>query len=126
MPLPESKSLKDDEVYALAAYILAQNKIIGEDDVMDARTLPQVRMPNRDGFVRFERGKYNTRTQAASALVGWATAPLACPRGQIARARLPTRMRIAGRFAHPTVPSWRTGAVRSATAAPATGAAAPP
>jgi len=57
MPLPESKSLTDDEVYALAAYILAQNKIIGDDDVMDARTLPQVRMPNRDGFVRFERGK---------------------------------------------------------------------
>jgi cytochrome c len=57
MPLPESKSLKDEEVYALAAYILAQNKIIGEDDVMDARTLPQVKMPNREGFVRFERGK---------------------------------------------------------------------
>jgi cytochrome c len=57
MPLPESKSLKDEEVYALAAFILAQNKIIGEDDVMDARTLPQVKMPNRDGFVRFERGK---------------------------------------------------------------------
>jgi len=57
MPLPESKSLSNDEVYALAAYILAQNKIIGEDDVIDARTLPQVKMPNRDGFVRFERGK---------------------------------------------------------------------
>jgi cytochrome c len=55
MPLPDSKSLKDDEVYALAAYILAQNKIIGEDDVMDARSLPQVKMPNREGFVRFER-----------------------------------------------------------------------
>jgi cytochrome c len=57
MPLPQSKSLESDEVYALAAYILAQNKIVGEDDVMDARTLPQVRMPNRDGFVRFERGR---------------------------------------------------------------------
>ena len=57
MPLPDSKSLKDDELYALAAYILAQNKIIGEDDAMDARTLPQVKMPNREGFVRFERGK---------------------------------------------------------------------
>jgi cytochrome c len=55
MPLPESKSLKDEEVYALAAYILAQNKIVGEDDVMDARSLPQVKMPNREGFVRFER-----------------------------------------------------------------------
>jgi len=57
MPLPNSKSLANDEVYALAAYILAQNKIIGEDDVMDARSLPQVKMPNREGFVRFERGK---------------------------------------------------------------------
>jgi mono/diheme cytochrome c family protein len=57
MPLPESKLLKDEEVYALAAFILAQNKVIGEDDVMDARTLPQVKMPNREGFVRFERGK---------------------------------------------------------------------
>jgi cytochrome c len=57
MPLPESKSLKNEEVYALAAYILAQNKIIGEDDVMDAKSLPRVRMPNREGFVRFERGK---------------------------------------------------------------------
>jgi cytochrome c len=57
MPLPQSKSLESDEVYALAAYILAQNKVIGEDHVIDARTLPQVRMPNRDGFVRFERGK---------------------------------------------------------------------
>ena len=57
MPLNESKTLRDDEVYALAAYILALNRIIGEDDVMDAKTLPQVRMPNRDGFVAFERGK---------------------------------------------------------------------
>jgi cytochrome c len=57
MPLPQSKSLTNEEVYALAAYILARNGIIGEDDVMDARTLPQVKMPNRDGFVRFERGK---------------------------------------------------------------------
>ncbi len=57
MPLPSSKSLTNDEVYALAAFILAQNKVIGEDDVMDARTLPQVKMPNRDGFVRFKRGK---------------------------------------------------------------------
>jgi cytochrome c len=57
MPLPESKSLRDEEVYALAAFLLAQNKIIGEDDVMDAKSLPAVKMPNREGFVRFERGK---------------------------------------------------------------------
>jgi hypothetical protein len=27
------------------------NKIIGENDVMDAETLPKVRMPNRDNFI---------------------------------------------------------------------------
>ena len=44
-------ALTDDEVYALTAYILALNKIIGENDVMDAKTLPQVKMPNRDNFI---------------------------------------------------------------------------
>jgi S-disulfanyl-L-cysteine oxidoreductase SoxD len=55
MPLNESKTLASDEVYALAAYILALNGVIGEDDVMNAQTLPQVKMPNRDGFVAFTR-----------------------------------------------------------------------
>jgi cytochrome c len=57
MPLNESKTLADDEVYALAAYILALNGVIGEDDTMDAQTLPKVRMPNREGFVVFTRGR---------------------------------------------------------------------
>ena len=56
MPLNASKSLSDDEVYAVAAYILQLNGIIGEADAMDAQTLPQVRMPNRDGFIVFSRG----------------------------------------------------------------------
>jgi S-disulfanyl-L-cysteine oxidoreductase SoxD len=51
MPWPQPKSLTNDEVYALTAFILAGNKIIGENDVMNAQTLPQVKMPNRDGFV---------------------------------------------------------------------------
>jgi cytochrome c5 len=57
MPLNEPKSLSDDEVYAVVAYILQLNGVIREDDTMDAQTLPAVRMPNRDGFVRFSRGK---------------------------------------------------------------------
>jgi cytochrome c len=57
MPLNESKSLRDDEVYAVVAYILQLNGVIGENDTIDAQTLPAVRMPNRDGFVRFSRGK---------------------------------------------------------------------
>jgi cytochrome c len=44
-------SLADDEVYPLTAYLLAANKIIGENDTMNAATLPAVRMPNRDGFI---------------------------------------------------------------------------
>ena len=51
MPWPKPRSLTDEEVYALTAYILALNRIIGDNDVMNAQTLPTVRMPNRDGFI---------------------------------------------------------------------------
>jgi cytochrome c len=51
MPWPQPKTLTNDEVYALTAYILALNKLIGENDPMNAETLPKVRMPNRDGFI---------------------------------------------------------------------------
>jgi len=51
MPYNAPRSLTDNEVYALTAYILAQNKLIGESDVMDAKTLPKVKMPNRDNFI---------------------------------------------------------------------------
>jgi cytochrome c len=51
MPFNAPRSLSDDEVYALTAYILALNKLIGDDDVMDAKTLPRVQMPNRDNFI---------------------------------------------------------------------------
>jgi cytochrome c len=57
MPLNEPRSLGDDEVYAVVAYILWLNGIIAENDKMDAKALPAVRMPNRDGFVRFSRGR---------------------------------------------------------------------
>jgi cytochrome c len=51
MPYNAPRSLSDAEVYALTAYILALNKLIGDNDVMDAKTLPQVKMPNRDNFI---------------------------------------------------------------------------
>jgi S-disulfanyl-L-cysteine oxidoreductase SoxD len=50
-PVDEPGSLTVDQVYAVTAYLLHLNGIIGELDVMDAKTLPQVKMPNRDGFV---------------------------------------------------------------------------
>ena len=51
MPATSPRTLKDDEVYALTAYILSLNKIIKETDVMDAKNLPVVKMPNRDNFI---------------------------------------------------------------------------
>jgi S-disulfanyl-L-cysteine oxidoreductase SoxD len=51
MPWQQPRTLTDDEVYALTAYILALNKIVSDNAVMNAETLPRVRMPNRDGFV---------------------------------------------------------------------------
>jgi S-disulfanyl-L-cysteine oxidoreductase SoxD len=57
MPITAPKSLTDDQVYAVCAYILSLNGIIGENDTMNAETLPAVRMPNRDGFVVFSRSR---------------------------------------------------------------------
>ena len=51
MPWQQPKTLSDNEVYAVTAYILALNKIVGEEDVINAETLPKVKMPNRDGFI---------------------------------------------------------------------------
>jgi cytochrome c len=55
MPWPAPKSLSDDEVYAVTAYLLNLNGIIGPNDVMDAQSLPKVAMPNKDGFIPFPR-----------------------------------------------------------------------
>ena len=41
----------------MAAYLLNLNGMIGENDAMNAQTLPKVKMPNRDGFTPFTRGK---------------------------------------------------------------------
>jgi S-disulfanyl-L-cysteine oxidoreductase SoxD len=55
MPFQESQSLTNDEVYAVSAYILNLNGIIGPNDVLDVQSVPKVRMPNRDGFIPFPR-----------------------------------------------------------------------
>jgi S-disulfanyl-L-cysteine oxidoreductase SoxD len=51
MPISQPRSLSSHEVYALVAYILSVNGIVKKDAVMDAETLPKVKMPNRDGFI---------------------------------------------------------------------------
>jgi cytochrome c len=51
MPMNAPGSLANDELYAVTAYLLFANGIIGERDEMNANTLPKVKMPNRDEFV---------------------------------------------------------------------------
>ena len=51
MPYPAPHSLSDAEAYAVTAYLLHLNGIIGADDVMDAKSLPKVKMPNQAGFI---------------------------------------------------------------------------
>jgi cytochrome c len=45
MPLNREGTLTHDEVYALTAYLLFINDVIKEDEVLDAKTLPAVKMP---------------------------------------------------------------------------------
>ena len=51
MPFTAPGTLTPDEVYGLVAYLLNRNGVIAADQVMNAATLPLVKMPNRDGFV---------------------------------------------------------------------------
>jgi len=51
MPYLQPQSLTNDEVYAVTAYLLRLNGIIGESDEINAQTLPKVSMPNRDNFI---------------------------------------------------------------------------
>jgi len=51
MPFDAPQSLTNDEVYAVSAYVLWLNQIVPKDADLDARTLPQIVMPNRANFV---------------------------------------------------------------------------
>ena len=51
MPFDRPGTLTADQVYSLTAYVLYLNGLAGENDVIDARTLPKIQMPNRNGFV---------------------------------------------------------------------------
>ena len=51
MPLTSPQTLRADEVYSLVAYILSIDGVVKADVVLDAKSLPAVKMPNRDGFL---------------------------------------------------------------------------
>ncbi len=51
MPLNAPGSLNHDQLYAVTAYLLYLNHLIQETQLMNASTLPKVKMPNRNGFI---------------------------------------------------------------------------
>ena len=51
MPYQSPGTHRNNEVYALTAYILNLNGVIGEDELMTAQTLPKAKMPNSEGFI---------------------------------------------------------------------------
>lgn len=55
MPMDRPLTLTNDEVYALAAYLLNLNGLVPANAVMDAQTLVAVQMPNRNGFIVDDR-----------------------------------------------------------------------
>jgi mono/diheme cytochrome c family protein len=54
MPSTKPGSLTPNEVYAVTAYVLFLNEVIEENTVLDATTLPKIKMPNRDNFLAVE------------------------------------------------------------------------
>src|SRR6266852_9115546 len=62
MPFNQPGTLSHDDVYAVAAYVLFLNDIIGNNQTMDANSLPKVKMPNRDGFVADPRPDVGNKT----------------------------------------------------------------
>ena len=64
MPFDQHGLLKPPQVYAVVAYILNLNGIIGSDQVIDAKSLQKVKMPNRDGFVPDPRPDVGNKTRS--------------------------------------------------------------
>lgn len=61
MPYDRPGVLTNDETYAVTAYLLYRNGIIGEQDVMDERSLPKVRMPRRGDYAAPDEWTPDTR-----------------------------------------------------------------
>jgi cytochrome c len=61
MPLGREGSLAPDEVYALTAFLLFRNDVIkSEDEVIDAQSLPKIKMPNAGGYTEHPEWKHAT------------------------------------------------------------------
>jgi cytochrome c len=63
MPFDQPGTMTAEQVYASVAYVLFLNGIVSEQQRIDARSLPRVRMPNREGFVPDDRPDVGTRVR---------------------------------------------------------------
>jgi mono/diheme cytochrome c family protein len=64
MPFDKPGTLGATQTYSLTAYVLYLNGLVKDTDVIDANTLPKIRMPNRDGFVKDPRPDIRPRMNA--------------------------------------------------------------
>ena len=73
MPFPSPHALPADDVYAITAYVLNINNIVGNDFVADLNSLPKVKMPNRDSFIWKDPRPDTSAKQPmkASTVVAW-------------------------------------------------------
>jgi cytochrome c len=117
MPFNAPKSLSNDDVYALTAYVLYLNDIVAADTVLDRRSLVALKMPNRDGFTTehgFMRKDGKPDTHAS-----------ACMTDCVAAVRLASEIPEYARDSHGDLAAqMRTSATAAATATQAPGAAA--
>jgi cytochrome c len=61
MPLGKEGSLTPDEVYALTAFLLYINDVIPEGEMLDAQSLPKVKMPIGNDYASLPEWKPKTR-----------------------------------------------------------------
>ena len=67
MPYDQPGALGPDQVYALTAFLLQLNGIVGQDEVLNEKTLPRVKMPNRDGFIADPRPDVGSTSRSSRA-----------------------------------------------------------
>ena len=60
MPLNREGTLTADEVYSLTAFLLYINDVIPEDEVLDAKSLPKVKMPIGNDYASLPEWKPRT------------------------------------------------------------------
>lgn len=66
MPFDRPQSLKPDEVYALTAYLLHLDGVLGADATMDARAVTATKMPNRSAFFTYDNAPDTRATRCMS------------------------------------------------------------